>query len=139
MKRFFALFLALVMSLALAAPAFAAEPDDPTDPGEGETVIQPRRGYLIVDDPVSGTGSPWVQPAGYKYYRVWVQNTSGHTMRVTLKYPDGTLETKTLEKDRAEVLFESDNAAEGDYIVSFSTDWNYGSGTVRVRVSDLPI
>ncbi len=136
MKRFLSLFLALVMSFALAVPAFAA---GPADPGEGEIVIEPRISPLMVNQVITPTGAPWDQTDGYKYYRVWVYNTSSTTMKVTLEYPDGTFETKSLAAGDNKILFESDNAVAGRYWVHFSNENGNVSGTVRVRMSNLPL
>lgn len=136
MKRFLSLFLALATALALTVPAFAAEP------GGGEDIIEPRSTYLSVDEPVTNVGSRWTQPANYKYYRVWVQNTSTTDMLVTLTYPNGTQETKILPADpnyNNRVLFESSNAAAGLYRIGFSNGHGNVSGTVRVRVANEPL
>lgn len=130
MKRFLSLFLALVMSLALAlaAPAFAAEPG-----------IEPLTDYLAVDEDVHRVGSRWTQPNGYSYYRVWVYNTSTTTMTVTLTYPNGAKEQKTLAAGANKVLFETNNAAAGLYYLSFMNTNGNVTGTVRVRVSDISL
>lgn len=135
-KRFMSLFLALVMSLALAVPAFA---DESGDGGEGEPIVQPRLNYLAVDEVITPTGSMWDQAANYKYYRVWVSNSSSTTMRVTLTYPNGRNEEKLLPPGKNDTLFESSSAAAGRYYVNFSNERGDPSGIVRVRVSDKPI
>lgn len=118
-------------------------PDDDEGPeineGEGNG-IDPLNSYLIVDDPVTQGGSRWSQPAGYKSYRLWVHNTSGAQMTVTVRYSNGRYGyAQTLESGEAKTIATINNAAVGVHTINFTTNTGRVSGTVRVRVSDTAL
>lgn len=86
-KRFLSLLLALVMSMAMAVPAFAA--DDPDDPDEG---IMPLM-QVYPQEPVStssrnGVGPFTTSPGAGKYLQVWFRNRG--TSDVTVELMDLT-------------------------------------------------
>ncbi len=82
MKRFLSLVLAMVMSLALAAPAFAAEDGDPN---EG---IMPLA-QLYSDNNINANSDTYkptftTTPGAGKYLRVWFRNKGAESVVVTL-------------------------------------------------------
>lgn len=82
-KRFLSLLLALVMSLALAAPAFAAD----ADTGDVEPVMP--RLQIFPDDPVTGYGryrssNFSATPGNGKTIHVWFQNGTDHQIEIRL-------------------------------------------------------
>lgn len=89
MKRFLSLLLALVMTFALAAPAFAAEPDD-GDPNEG---IMPLGNIYKDEDVYNSTGTYESTrfasvPGNGKYIKIWYANRSDHDVTITLYRTD---------------------------------------------------
>lgn len=81
MKRFLSLVLAMVMSLALAAPAFAAE----DDPDEG---IMPLA-QLYSDNAISAESGTYfprftTTPGNGAYLRIWFRNTGTERVIVRL-------------------------------------------------------
>lgn len=82
MKRFLSLILAMVMSLALAAPAFAAEDGDPN---EG---IMPLA-QIFSDDVNLKNGSdsiPFTTTPGYgTKLHIWFRNQGTETVKITLR------------------------------------------------------
>lgn len=99
--------------------------------------IEAYSSYVIVDDPISAGGSEWTQPTGYCGYRVWVENTSDETMKVTVTSAGGTF-PREVPPNESKVILVVNNAAEGYvHTIDFKTASGVGSGTVRVRVSDI--
>lgn len=83
-KKFLSLLLAMVMSLSLAAPVFAAEPED--DPNEGIMLLS-----TLYDskDLNLGTGSFnsdkfTTTPGNGKYIKVWYANRTNYNTTVYL-------------------------------------------------------
>lgn len=82
LKKVMSLFLALVMSFALAAPAFAAEP------GDGDEGIMPLM-QLYPNDPInirsgSMVGPVTTTPGQGDHIRVWFRNDGTESVTVTL-------------------------------------------------------
>lgn len=121
-----------------ASVASGSDPNVETeiDVGMGNSGIELRNSYIIVDDPVSAGGSEWTQPRGYCGYRVWVENTSNARMRVTVTSDGGTF-VRYVDAHDSRTILVVNNAAEGRvHKINFMTSSGVGSGTVRVRVSD---
>ena len=102
LKKMMSLLLALVMSFALAVPAFAAEPHG------GNEGIMPLTQNLITDGSVEtsqgySTRPFTTTPANGKYIRVWFRNNLDKAVEVML-VPVGSTEpvaqaTATKDKD----------------------------------------
>jgi len=114
------------------APGVEAEID--VGMGSGIEVFS---SYQIVYDPISAGGSEWTQPIGYCSYRVWVDNTSNETMKVTVTSDGGTF-VMEVAPNSSKIILTVNNAAEG-YVhkIDFKTQSGVGSGSVAVRVSDV--
>lgn len=83
LKKVMSLFLALVMSFALAAPAFAAEPDDGDEGIMPLAAIYDDRGISVSSG--SPTRSFTTTPSNGKYVRVWFHNRGSEPVVVTLR------------------------------------------------------
>ena len=85
-KRFLSLLLALVMSLSLAAPAFAAEPDDP-DEGIMPLATLYEKPNLTHWDTYQSV--PFTStPGNGKYIKVWFRSSSDQAATVALHRSD---------------------------------------------------
>lgn len=49
--------------------------------------------HIAVDTTVTKYGVSWYQPKEYVSYRIWVDNTTNNSMRVTITDPQGRLRT----------------------------------------------
>lgn len=147
-----ALVCALLFALALAGcGAEGAQPGVPSPAGpDGPPVeeeggcgaaAEPEAGYLIVDEALTQGGSGWMQPEGYKYYRVWIDNNTDETMKIIITY--GSSEhywEKTIAANSEGTVLNVVNAADGwEHNISFSTPSGELDGTVQVRVSDTEL
>ena len=83
LKKVVSLFLALVMSFALAAPAFAAEPGDGDEGIMPLAAIYDDRGISVSSG--NPTRSFTTTPSNGKYIRVWFLNRGSEPVIVTLR------------------------------------------------------
>ena len=147
-----ALVCALLFALALAGcSAEGAQPGVPSPAGpDGPPVeeaggygaaAEPEAGYLIVDEALTQGGSGWMQPEGYRYYRVSVANNGGEALKVTVTYGGAAhCWEKTVAANTEETVLNIVNAADGwEHNISFSTPSGELDGTVQVRVSDTEL
>jgi len=96
--------------------------------------IQTRANYLAVDSSISGRNISWYQGSNEIAYRIWVDNTTGALMTVTITSPSG--HTKNLYiTSGSNQTYTNNDAEHGVYTLSFHTYASSFSGTVRVRVS----
>ena len=94
--------------------------------------------HIAVDTTVTKYGVSWYQPKEYVSYRIWVDNTTNNSMRVTITDPQGRLRTFSVPAHGNKSYV--DNGVEsGTYRLSFSSSNGVLSGTVRVRVSDVAL
>lgn len=151
-RRLLALVCALLFALALAGcgavgaqPGVSspAGPDGPPVEEEGGygAAAEPEAGYLIVDEAITQGGSCWMQPEGYRYYRVSVANNGGEALKVTVTYGGAAhCWEKTVAANTEEMVLNVVNAADGwEHNISFSTPSGELDGTVQVRVSDTEL
>ena len=94
MKKFLPLILALVMSLALAAPAFAeSTPVPPSDAEEEDYGIMPLMD-IYSESMVASTSGRWespkfsATPGNGGNIRFWFSNTTGEAVKVYLFWVD---------------------------------------------------
>ena len=138
---FFLLVLTLCLSISCSAaptkvatyeitPNGGSISDQTTDPDSA------RANYLILDSSISpGTNLYWDQP--YKYYRVWVQNTSNRSMTVTITHNVGPVPiTKDFVVPAGGQKTQTYSTTAVRHYVSFDNGEGSESGTIRVRVSD---
>lgn len=136
MKRFTATLLSLCMLFSTLCMCFATDAREPEIPVECSSQIMPRASYQIIDEDITQRGITWQQPDGYIAYRVWVQNTTGETMTVTVTSDGGTF-TETVPANSSKTILTVNNAWENEvHSIDFQTRSGTVSGTVRVRVSD---
>lgn len=111
---------------------------EPTIGSQGDLDTSPRSSVIAVDEPISNYDIYWYQQEGYPSYRLWVDNTTGALMTVTITKPSG--QTKNVYITAGNNTTYTDNDAKsGFYKLSFHTYAATLSGTVRVRVSTTPL
>lgn len=93
-KRFLSLLLALVMSLTLAAPVFAAEPDDGDEGIMPLTQVYPEE-YISISSGNS-VGPFTTTPANGKYLRVWFRNNGSESVTVMLMDSSNSTSLKSM-------------------------------------------
>lgn len=98
----------------------------------------PMSSDIALDTTALQYGPAWYQPAGYPSYRVWVENTTNYIMTVKITKPNG-LTTTFLVPAGGNNRYVSNNATTGAHELTFSTTGNVVSGTVRVRISTMPL
>ena len=84
------------------------------------------------------SGVSWYQPKEYVSYRIWVDNTTNNSMRVTITDPQGRIRTFSVPA-HGNKSYVGNGVESGTYRLSFSTSNGVLSGTVRVRVSDVAL
>lgn len=100
--------------------------------------ISPRWNDIALDSPITSNGAAWYQQESCTAFRLWVDNTTGALMTVTITFPSG--QTKNVYVTAGSNKSYTNNDAEyGVYRVSFHTYASTLSGTIRVRVSTTPL
>lgn len=94
--------------------------------------------HIAVDTTVTKYGVSWYQPKEYVSYRIWVDNTTNNSMRVTITDPQGRLRTFSVPA-HGNKSYVGNGVESGTYRLSFSSSNGVLSGTVRVRVSDVAL
>ena len=93
---------------------------------------------VALDAPITQYGAQWYQLSGYHAYRLWIDNTTGALMTVTITSPSGKKETVYVTSGNNK-SYVNNNAETGVYSLSFHTYVDALSGTVRVRISTTPL
>ena len=131
----------MVCSLATACIVSASEISDPslqTSEAESETIISPRASYIAAEANITSAGIYWRLPDGYNSYRVWIDNTTGALMTATITSPSG--QTKNIYiTSGSNQTYTNNDAEPGSYRVTFHTYADALSGTIRIRVSNMPL
>jgi hypothetical protein len=94
--------------------------------------------HIAVDTRVTKYGVSWYQPKEYVSYRIWVDNTTNNSVRVTITDPQGRIRTFSVPA-HGNKSYVGNGVESGTYRLSFSTSNGVLSGTVRVRVSDVAL
>ncbi len=125
MKRVLSLLLALVMCLAMAAPTFAAEPEDPN---EGiMPLIQIYPDHMISDLGSYSSGSFRANPGAGNYIQIWYENQADAPVRVYLYRTDksGSVGPILVNKDsNARGVYYDATAESGTYYVYIQAENN---------------
>lgn len=101
---------------------------------QNNTSISPMSSVLALDMSITKSSAAWAQLKEYVAYRIWVDNTTGALMTVTITSPSG--KTKNLYiTSGSNKTYTDNNAESGIYKLAFHTYADTLSGTVRVRVS----
>ena len=144
MKKFLSLTLALIMTLALAVPAFAENtPPLPPDASDEDYGIMPLAA-LFPQTPISGAGTYetydfTASSSNGNYIRFWFQNTTSEEVDVYLYRTDSgknvLVKSMTVEGDsqNQEVYYNS-TASSGTYYIKIDAVASGGtiSGTLSV-------
>ena len=137
--------LCVMLAMCFLVPAYMIGAVDATSQApilsaneQDTTGATPRLSEIALDDNITSYGSVWIQPDGYPSYRFWVDNTTGALMTATITNPSG--QTKNVYITAGSNKSYTNNDAEpGVYRVSFHTYAATLSGTVRVRISTMPL
>lgn len=105
---------------------------------QSSTVPSPMASLIALEESITRNSFSWYQQRGYPSYRVWVENTTNYIMTVKITSPNG-LTTTFLVPAGGSNQHVSNNATDGGYDITFNTTGNVLSGTVRVRVSTVPL
>ena len=140
-KKMLCSICAIALILGATTPAFAADAGTDFDPTETETSasassIMPLANEAVIDRArITSQGVDWVQPAGYKSYRIWVQNDTDLEMKVT--HSSGLITNQYFLAPREQRIIYVNNSAIpfAPHHLDFSTNTGYVAGFVSVRVS----
>lgn len=126
MKKLLSLTLALVMAMALAVPAFAADtpPSAPTDVIDTDDGIMPL--IRLFDDTASSRNGQWTSseftatPTSGNYIRIWHQNDTNEKVKVYLYRTESGRDKVALliyvdANDQASGIYHSSDASSGTY------------------------
>ena len=141
MKRTLQKVLCMALVLCSFVSTFvigATDSPQPPTPEQNDTGVISRASHISLDTSITSAGARWIQPINYPSYRLWVDNTTGALMTVTITNPSG--QTKNVYVTSGSNKTYTDNNAEsGLYTLSFHTYADALSGTVRVRASNVPL
>ena len=133
------LLCSLVLSCVTGAAGAVSQPillDSPQQKNNSNP--SPMSSDVALDAPITRYGASWYQEAGYCAYRLWIDNTTGALMTVTITSPSGKKETVYVTSGNNK-SYVNNNAEAGAYFLSFHTYADALSGTVRVRISTVPL
>ena len=101
---------------------------------------EPRTNYLALDNvSISTTSNLWDQSSGFAYARVYVKNDRNGKLKLTLRSPAGKVYAEEDIAANGSITLLVSNASTGAHKASFSSPSGSISGTITVRVSDLPL
>ena len=116
-----------------SAEAFAS---DPAFVSEMSPVTS---GSKFGRNPIGST--VWDQPDGHRAFSVRVWNQGGEALNVTINYPDGKKEERTLQPGVNKVIYVDNDVTAGKYEIHFATASGSGvvSGEYEVTWSTVPL
>lgn len=133
------LLCSLVLSCVAGSTSAGGQPVLPKNASqEGSLNSSPMSSDIILDTPITSSNTSWYQRPGYHAYRLWIDNTTGALMTVTITSPSGKKETVYVTSGNNK-SYVNNNAETGVYSLSFHTYADALSGTVRVRISTAPL
>lgn len=127
----------VICSLASACMIPAAEAPDQYST-DTNTEISPRSSIITLDVSITRSSYSWFQQGGYTAYRIWVDNTTGALMTVTITSPSGQTKNVYITSG-SNKTYTNNDAEAGTYHISLHTYADALSGTLRVRASTMPL
>lgn len=132
------LVLCTFLSACIVGAADSDQTSSSTVTNQNSATISPRWSDVALDTNITSYGANWIQPDDFPSFRVWVDNTTGALMTVTITFPSGQTKNMYITSGSNQTYTNND-ADPGVYRLSFHTYASTLSGTVRVRVSNVPL